>query len=286
MVRALTILLLLGGMAGLGVVAWLQMRPPPAQQRQAVVIERAPILVAARPMRVGTLLKPEDLAVQQVPVAELPPGALRDSPTARLELTGAIVRRTLTAAEPMGRDDVLRPGDHGFLAAVLGAGMRAVTVSVDAVSGSAGLIWPGDRVDLLLTQTLDSRDDPARRVAGETVLRDVRVIAIDQLLTQGAEGSSAGASRQVRTVTLEVTPRQAEQVAVATRIGRIALVVRSATRPGGEEPGEMPAPPEPPTITWAGDVSPALRGGAPVEPGAAATMRIFQGAGRAEEFRF
>jgi pilus assembly protein CpaB len=282
MLRALTFLLLLVGMGGLGFIAWLQMRPPPQQRPAVAVVERAPLLVAARPLRVGTLLKPEDLTVQQVPVAEFPAYGLRDTPTLRLELTGAIVRRSLAASEPIAQADMLRPGDHGFLAAVLGAGMRAVTVPVDAVSGSAGLIWPGDRVDLLLTQTLDRGSDPARRVAGETVLHDVRVIAIDQMLAQGAEGTSAGPARSVRTATLEVTPRQAEQVAVATRLGRLALVVRSATGPDGAVPGEEPRP----TVTWAGDVSPALRGGTPTEPGAAATMRVITGTGRNEEYRF
>ena len=80
----------------------------------------------------------------------------------------------------------MRPGDHGFLAAVLKQGMRAVTVGVDAVSGTAGLIWPGDRVDVILTQSMDDpKLPPGRRVAAETVLQDARVIAIDQVLVQG-----------------------------------------------------------------------------------------------------
>lgn len=285
MLRALTILLLLFGMAGLGFIAWIQIRPPPPPRPAVAVVERVPIIVAARPLRVGTLLKPEDLRAEPVPVTDLPPNALHDSPSLRIELTGSIVRRSVTVGEPIAQGDVLRPGDHGFLAAVLGAGMRAVTVPVDAVSGSAGLIWPGDRVDLLLTQTLDQRDDPARRVSGETVLHDVRVIAIDQMLAQGAEGASAAAARQVRTVTLEVTPRQAEQVAVATRLGRLALVVRSAAGGGEDAAGSSGEPPRP-TITWAGDVSPALRGGTPMEPGATATMRVITGTGRSEEYRF
>ena len=285
MLRALTILLLLFGMAGLGFIAWIQVRPPPPPRPATAVVERVPIIVAARPLRVGTLLKPEDLRAEQMPVPDLPPNAMRDSPSLRVELTGSIVRRSVAIGEPIGQGDVLRPGDHGFLAAVLGAGMRAVTVPVDAVSGSAGLIWPGDRVDLLLTQTLDQSDDPARRVSGETVLHDVRVIAIDQMLAQGAEGASAAAARQVRTVTLEVTPRQAEQVAVATRLGRLALVVRSAAAGADDASGASGEPPRP-TITWAGDVSPALRGGTPMESGATATMRVITGTGRSEEYRF
>ena len=86
----------------------------------------------------------------------------------RTGLTGAMVRRSLGAGEFLLATDVMRPGDHGFLAAVLGPDMRAASVGVDNVSGSAGLIWPGDRVDLILTQSLDDPAlPPARKVAAE-----------------------------------------------------------------------------------------------------------------------
>ena len=105
--------------------------------------------------------------------------------------------------------------------------MRAVTVGVDAITGSAGLIWPGDRVDLILTQTIAGATTPiGRRVAAETVLSDVRVIAIDQQLVQGAEANAS--DDQARTVTFEVTQEQAERVSVAIRLGRLSLSVRSA----------------------------------------------------------
>ena len=101
---------------------------------------------------------------------------------------GAMVRRSLSAGDPLRSGDVMRPGDHGFLSAVLEPGMRAVTVGVDAITGAAGLIWPGDRVDLILTQTIQEASMPmGHRVAAETVLSNVRVIAIDQQLVQGAD---------------------------------------------------------------------------------------------------
>ena len=122
----------------------------------------------------------------------------------------------------------MRPGDHGFLAAVLKPGMRAVTVGVDAITGTAGLIWPGDRVDLILTQTLDGPQlAPGQRIAAETVLQNALVIAIDQLLVQGAAPEGPG-PQNPRTVTLEVTSRDADRVQVAERIGRLSLAVRSA----------------------------------------------------------
>src|SRR4029079_13746900 len=105
--------------------------------------------------------------------------------SARSELLGALIRRNLAKGDLLLTSDALNPGDRGFLAAVLGSGMRAVTVGVDAVSGLSGLVWPGDRVDLILTQAQDRADIPlARRVSGETVLHDVRVLAIDRQLIQ------------------------------------------------------------------------------------------------------
>src|SRR5579875_2773648 len=205
---ALYVLMALG-LAGFGSVAWIATRPPPHR----VVAAKPPpkpvlwtVLVAARPLRAGALLKPEDLAARRLPLHSVPDAALADTPAERAGLFGAMVRHGIAAGAPLLPADVMRPGDHGFLAAVLAPGMVAVTVAVDVVSGSAGLIWPGDRVDLILTQSLNGPDVPAgRRVAAETLLADVRVIAIDQQLVQGADPESA-APHAARTVTLEVSP--------------------------------------------------------------------------------
>jgi len=125
---------------------------------------------------------------------------------------------------------------------VLDPGMRAVTVGVDPVSGTAGLIWPGDRVDVILTQSMDNAATaPGRRVAAETVLQNARVIAIDRLLVQGAVAGTPepqGAS----TVTLEVTAEQAERVQVAARIGRLSLTVCATQKPRRSGPATSRAP--------------------------------------------
>jgi pilus assembly protein CpaB len=121
-------------------------------------------------------------------------------------------------------------------------------VGVDAVSGTAGLIWPGDHVDLILTQEVtDQTSNGGKRVAAETVLKDVRVIAIDQQLVQGAQGANGeGGSR---TVTLEVSPEDVERVAVATRLGHLSLAVRPVdAAPAGDSGSAHP-------VTWAKDVS-------------------------------
>jgi pilus assembly protein CpaB len=162
---------------------------------------------------------------------------------------------------------------------------------VDAITGSAGLIWPGDHVDVLLTIELSDTNRPVgQRVAAETVLADVRVIAIDQQLVQGAAPGTTDV-KAAATVTLEVTARQSERISVATRLGRLSLVVRAA-RPSEAEHDEhqgdvMPRlTPQEPTTTWAGDVSPALTTGVVTTRPPANIMKIYRGNADGQEYRF
>jgi pilus assembly protein CpaB len=274
------------GLAGFGAVAWINLHhaaPPPITDA-AAPNDKVSVLVAARPLRAGTLLKPEDLIAE--PAKDVPPGARLDTEAVRSELLGSLVRRNLAKGEILLSADALNPGDRGFLAAVLGSGMRAVTVGVDAVSGLAGLVWPGDRVDLILTQSQDgSNIPPAHRVSGETVLHDVRVLAIDRQLIQGATSESPE-SQAVRTVTLEVTPFDAERVVVATRLGHLSLSVVAVAQPASVQasPEQAAAPSRPDKgVTWGGDVSSALRGGGGSD---GTTIRVFQGPADSKEIRF
>ncbi len=283
------------GLLGFGTVAWLSMQPaatvaadgqPPPPP---VVMET--ILVAGRDLQAGALLKPDDIGTVQVPRDKVPDGVGTDTSANRRSLVGGMIRRRIASGEVLLVRDLLRPGEHGFLAAVLSAGMRAVTIGVDAITGSAGLIWPGDHVDVLLTHELNDPDRPiGHRVAAETVLADVRVIAIDQQLVQGAAPGAADV-KAATTVTLEVTPRQSEQVSVATRLGRLSLVVRAArsTETGLDALQERPTDPTglPKSgITWAGDVSPALTTGAVATKPPPNVVRIYRGAGDSQEYKF
>ena len=264
------------GLAGFGTVAWISSRPPP--RPVAAAAAQTPILVAAHPLRAGSLLQPADIGAKRT--AAVPPGAPIDSPAARAGLLGAMVRHSLPAGTPLMPGDVIRPGDHGFLAAVLRPGMRAVTVGVDLISGTAGLIWPGDRIDLILTQMIARAGQPlGRRIAGERVLADARVVAIDQHMMQGAVAGGA-ASLPARTITLEVTPNQAERVAVATHLGQLSLVLRAAGHGVRPQPQRSPKP----GIVWGQDVSPALSARPPAAT--APVVRVFQGADNAQEFKF
>jgi pilus assembly protein CpaB len=267
------------GLGGLGIVAWIGLQLP-AKPTEAVAAVAAPppttqILSAAHPLRAGNMLKYDDIQAREVPASEVPQGARADTPQARADLVGSMIRRSLLPQETLLPADLLRPGDHGFLAAVLRPGMRATTVGVDAVSGSAGLIWPGDHVDVLLTQVTDDPNLPAsHRASAETVLGDVRVIAIDQQLMEGATGSSPEQGT-THTVTLEVTEVQAERVALAARLGHLSLIVRAAD--AAPDVGAQS-----PATTWGGDVSPALNQGRT----AGRVMRLYQGTTDGKEFRF
>jgi pilus assembly protein CpaB len=290
LLRISLFILMAAGLAGFGTVAWISTHQP-APVAVASVAVAVPttvrVLAAARTLRPGVLMKPEDLGAIDLAQSAVPAGARPDTPAARAELLGAMVRRTVAAGEVLLPIQVMRAGERGFLAAVLGPGMRATTVGVDAVSGTAGLIWPGDRVDLILTETLDDPAAPlGRRIAGETVLRNVRVIAIDQELMQGATvapGPNLGGGAQSRTVTLEVSPENAERVAVATRLGHLSLSVISADTSDGPAAAIQAAEHAP--IMWGGDVSAALEAGRKSDPGLG-SMHMYEGSAEAKEIHF
>jgi pilus assembly protein CpaB len=268
------------GLIGFGTVAWISTRPPAAHHVAAAKPTTMTVLTAARAVHAGVLLKPEDIGTKVVPVNDPSvAGSLLDAPDARSKLVGSMVRRSLSAGDVLRDADLIRPGDHGFLAAVLEPGMRAVTIAVDNTTGSAGLIWPGDRVDLILTQSIHEASLPlGRQVAAETVLSNARVIAIDQQIIQGA--APANSDNAQRTVTLEVTEQEAQRISVAIRLGRLSLSVRSAetSRVAGGTPSN-------PQMTWASDVSPALRSAAPPAT-TDSIVRVFQGAGDVKEFKY
>ena len=278
MIRALMLLFIALGVAGFGVIAWLVMPGEAAVASAVPPVTKMTVLVASRQLRPGLLLKPEDVTARDVPEEKLSVGYVLDQADNKRSLVGGMVMRNLSPGDVLRLPvDVLRPTDHGFLSAVLTPGTRAVTVPVDILSGTAGLIWPGDRVDLILTQTLDDTNAaPGRRVVAETMLWNVRVIAIDQQLAQGATGN-IGEAPPARTVTLETSSEHAEKVQVATRLGRLSLVVRSADAGTAVDTRAGP--------TYGGDVSGALVSKTPRAP-TASTIKVFPGAGEGREFKF
>jgi pilus assembly protein CpaB len=240
-IRLIVVALILTTAVALGLIALQVARqttsptPHQAQAPSAPAPSTVNYLVAAHALPAGTLARDEDFGVKSVASAELPAGALIDSPEIRGSLHGALVRRYIDPGMPIIREDVIRVRDRGFLAAVLEPSMRAISISVDAASGVAGLIWPGDRVDVILTQDLEAGASVGWRIASETVLRDIRVIAVDQDIAQGGAPSPAATSGRVpSTVTLQVTPEDADKVAVAQHLGHLSLTVRAISDGGGD----------------------------------------------------
>lgn len=184
------------------------------------------VLVANRALPVGTIITADAMGYQQWPEELVQDAYFIEGNSDMSQLLGTVVRFPITAGEPVTHGSLVRPGDRGFLAAALGPGMRAVTVAVStAQSAVAGFIFPGDRVDMVLTQSVQGEGRPLS--TAETVLRNLRVLATDQATESVTDETGQTVVRAFRTVTIEVTPKIAEQVAVAQTIGDLTLVLRS-----------------------------------------------------------
>ncbi len=231
-----------------------QRQPAVARAEKAAPKTTKAVLVAARSLAQGSFVTEQALRWQDWPDVELPATYFEKGSITPAELAGAVVRKPLEEGAPVTRGALVRPGERGFLAAVLEPGMRAVSVPVGQATGSAGLIFPGDRVDVLLTQALQPEGAGGQeRFVAETVLRDVRVLAVGQRLSTAAEGSDE-LSAKVRTATLEVTPEGARRVALALELGKLWLGLRSLARADGEG-GAGAAPAAAGRATWDSDVS-------------------------------
>lgn len=202
-------------------------------EAQRAAITQAPpsakneILVAKEALPAGTLLKPDQLRWQAWPDSSLAPTYILKGKKTPEDFTGAVIREGVAAGQPIIETLVVKPGESGFLAAVLGPGTRAVSVSINATTGISGFIFPGDRVDVILTQNIKERgeDNQAAHHASETVLSNVRVIAVDQSANDQEDKPVVA-----KNVTLEVTPKQAEIVTLVSEIGKLSLSLRSIVR--------------------------------------------------------
>jgi pilus assembly protein CpaB len=182
------------------------------------------VLVAKGDLRVGQFIRRESLRWQAWPADGVPPSYILPAQHQLEDYEGAVVRSSLSDGEPLTDARIVRPGDRGFLAAVLKPGYRAVTIPVTPSSSVAGFIFPGDSVDLLATLKVpdDSKEKTGDHHAGETVLTNLKVLALDQRLDDQSKEVAVA-----KTATLEVTPKQAEIIAVVAEIGKLSLTLRS-----------------------------------------------------------
>lgn len=230
--RKLLLLIMALVMAGISAVVFRSMfgGKSEAQAAAAPVIAQPvgpEIAVAIRPLPVGTIIGPESFRYQRWP-AELVTNAYYVKGESDLAaLNGSVVRNAITAGAPVTQGALVKPGDRGFLAAALGPGMRAVTISVSVQSGVAGFVFPGDRVDLMLTQEVPGGGDGPPLKAVETIIRNIRVLAADQRTEKTVDEEGKTVVAGTSNVTIEATPKIAEKIAVAQTIGQLSLALRS-----------------------------------------------------------
>jgi pilus assembly protein CpaB len=187
------------------------------------------VLVAVKALPVGTIITPDAVSFQPWPRNLIQDAYFLDGKVDKAKLIGTVVRYQVTAGQPLTQGALVAPGDRGFLAAALGPGMRAITIPVSDMTGVAGFIFPGDHVDLMLTQSVagsGAGGDTQALKATETILRNLRVLATDQTTDTTTENGKT-VVRKTNNVTMEVTPRIAEKIEVAQTIGTLSLALRS-----------------------------------------------------------
>jgi pilus assembly protein CpaB len=239
--KAARIVVLGVALAAGGVAALLVGRsgePPPPPPAPVVQLETVEVLVAKNEIAPGHALGADDLRWETWPAASAGSHFVRrsDRPNAIPELTGWVARAPVAAGEPIRVAKLVNVKGSGFMAAVLPTGKRAMSTEINPEIGVAGFILPNDHVDVIITK----RDRAAEKAKGyevqvsETLLSNLRVLAIDQTVEEkGGQKVVVG-----KTATLEVTPRQAEVLAVARQTGTLSLVLRSIgdINPGSSEP--------------------------------------------------
>ena len=200
-----------------------------APEAEAAAVPMGPkILVARKALPVGTIVDAESFTFQPWP-KELVQNAYyqEGQPDSDLsKLLGTVVRQPVTAGQPLTRGSLVGPDDRGFLAAALGPGMRAVTVPVSVIGGVADFVFPGDRVDVVLTQEVAGGGDGPPLKVSETIIRNIRVLATDQKIERKGEDGKP-LVQTFSNVTMEATPKIAEKIAVAQTLGNLSLALRS-----------------------------------------------------------
>ena len=222
------ILILVGALFAAGLAAFLArgLMGGQNQAEAATNLEATEIVVASHALEVGAKIMPGDLKWQGWPktaldasfiTKEARPQALEDA------AQGSVARIPLVAGEPVTDQKVIKADGAGFMAAMLTPGMRGVGVKLSAERGAGGFILPNDRVDVIMTRKRGEDEGGMVSYESETVLTNVRVLAVDQ--TSQEEGDSKAIVG--KTATVEVTQAQAEELALAEAMGDLSLSLRS-----------------------------------------------------------
>jgi pilus assembly protein CpaB len=131
---------------------------------------------------------------------------------------------------------VVLPNERGFMSAILPKGYRGISVEISASTGAGGFILPNDRVDVILTRKLDDDSNGLKLAVSETVITNVRVLAIDQTFQQSPDGEQV--LKPDKTALLELDPRQTEIISMAEKAGTLSLALRSIAEGGDRGMGD------------------------------------------------
>jgi len=224
--KAARVVVLTVALAAGGVAAMLAGRSgtPPAPKVELPVFNTVDILVAKSDILRGQTLSPADFVWEAWPANTTSGNFIRktDRPKAVENLTGMIVRTPFIAGEPIREAKLVNAKGSGFMAAILPSGMRAVSTQISPETGAGGFILPNDRVDVILTPRAN-RDADKGGGSSETILRNIRVLAIDQ----NVEEKNGQKVVVGKTATLELLPGQAETLALSQQLGTLSLALRS-----------------------------------------------------------
>ena len=246
--RRLVVVMLIAGLIASGVFFFarmMQQSAPPAQVatqpvQAPVAANTTNVLVAAKDLPAGTLIQPNTLVFRPWPAAGVDEAShVVEGKGTIEEFTSAVLRTGVRSGEPVVRGNMIKRGEQGFLAAVLKPGMRAVSVNVNENTGVSGFVFPGDRVDIILSHVVnmpDANGTNRPHNVSETIMQDVRVIAVDQRASDQEQAPAVA-----RGVTVEVPPEKAERIALLQRMGELRLVLRPLAREGEGEVSSDPA---------------------------------------------
>jgi pilus assembly protein CpaB len=227
----LRLLILTAAIAAGGFAGWLALNLQSDEASAAVVVQLEPqapgidVLVASAEVAQGRGLDITNLRWQSWPEEALHPDFITRSarPDAIEAISGGVARSRIVAGEPV-LDDKVAQNTAGFLAGLLPAGKRAVAIVISAEHAAGGFILPNDRVDVIVARTQQTHDGGSAETLSRTILRNIRVLAVDQIADEtGDQASVLG-----RTATLELDPAEAEVAASAQASGTVFLALRSA----------------------------------------------------------
>ncbi|MER9335616.1 Flp pilus assembly protein CpaB [Mesorhizobium sp. M0293] len=203
-----------------------------ASQRNAMAqsngAQRDTVVVAAMPLKFGDTLSVDKLREIPWPAGAIPAGAFKTTKDAMAGEGTRQALQTISANEPILASKITGPGQRATLSAVLGDGMKAVSIRVNDVLGVAGFVFPGDRVDILLTRSARG-DDGADRSFVDVLLQSMKVLAIDQVADVSKDNPTV-----VKSVTLEASTKDAQKLTLAAGAGQLSLALRQAAASKGE----------------------------------------------------